>query len=165
MGFIGKIIQHFLEDAIRETVTEIYPNYTKSSVLCLPSGIDSVPILGDQSIENDDKFDTQIGIDIDNASHSAVIGVIPPSKVFEGEIKVFSRDPKTGVVNSEIYFRADKLLVIKNDVENLKLILNDLIKEIKALKTFGSPVNHTVDPASQALLDAVDARINALLGV
>jgi hypothetical protein len=164
MGFIGKAIKHYIEDSVREVTTELYDNYNKTSILCSPAGIETLPILGDPSIPNDDKYDQLILSTIDDAGHTAIIGVVSKATIQEGELKLFSRDPKTGIINSEIYLRADKLLVIKNDVENLKLIMNDLIKEIKAMKTFGSPSNHTVDPATQALLDAVDARINALLG-
>jgi len=164
VGFIGKIIKHYIEDSVREVTTELYDNYNKTSILCSPAGIETLPILGDPSVANDDKFDSPVLVEIDDAGHTAIVGVVSSATIQEGELKLFSRDPKTGIINSEIYLRADKLFVIKNDVENLKLIMNDLIKEIKAIKTFGSPAQHTVDPATQTLLDAVDARINALLG-
>lgn len=172
MGFIGKIIQHFLNDSIREVVTELQANYSKTSILILPPGIDACPILGDQATLTG--FDKQVGLYIDDAGHSAIIGVIPPGLVNEGEIKILSRDIATGQEMASFYFKADgamdlisstdKLITLKNTVESFKTILDDLIEEIKAIKTFGSPTNHTIDPATITLLDAIKTRISTLFG-
>lgn len=46
------------------------------------------------------------------------------------------------------------LISISNQVQSMKSLIDDLITEIKNLKTFGSPTNHTVSPDTVALLDA-----------
>lgn len=100
MGTIGKIIKHFVSDSIREIVTEIFINNTKTSVLVLPPGIDACPILGNQSTGLN--TDQSIILEIDNAGHTAVIGVIPPGLVSEGEIRILGRNITTGAEESYI---------------------------------------------------------------
>lgn len=84
--------------------------------------------------------------------------------------------PVDGAGNREIYsqsggakkarIRLDSggLILFSNDVEDLKTLMNDMITEIKAIKTFGSPTNHVIDPTTQVLFDTLNGRFNALLG-
>jgi hypothetical protein len=107
MGFIGKIIKHMITDSVREVVTEIYPEYNKRSIFIAPPGIDTLPILGDQSIETDDKFDQTVLVEINESGHTAVIGVIPPGIILEGEIKILGRNKLTGEQVSYILCKTD----------------------------------------------------------
>ena len=122
MGFIGKIIQHFINGAVREVVTELQTNYNKTSILILPPGIDACPILGDQTTLTG--FDKQVGLYIDEAGHSAVIGVIPPGLVNEGEIKMLSRDIASGQEMASIYFKIDGAIDLISSTDKLITLKN-----------------------------------------
>jgi len=81
----------------------------------------------------------------------------------KGEGVIYSCDAD-GTILASAKCNKDGKFVVKNDTEDLKTIMNDLIAEVKAIITTGSPTSQTVSPGSQALLDAVDTRINSLLG-
>jgi hypothetical protein len=154
-SFVGKILKSFIEDAVREISLEPYDGYTQESRQVLPPGVDANPIADDQAV----------GFTLDDSDgKDACVGIISDSpEVDNGEIKVYSRD-SGGALQSQVYCKKDGLIVIKNQLHDMKTLGGDLITELKALKTLGSPTNHTVDPSSQALLDAWLVKWEALFG-
>ena len=106
------------------------------------------------------------GIRIRIGSLSIVIasytyGVEPPSA--EGATKLYSTDIE-GVEKASVNLGATGLVEIKNAAEELSSITSDLIDELIDLKTFGSPTQHVVDPATVTALQGIKTRYAALLG-
>lgn len=81
----------------------------------------------------------------------------------KGEGNIFSYDAD-GIILSRVKCDKNGKIVVKNQTEDLKTLINDLINEIKNIVTTGSPTTHTVSTASKALLDTMDSRFNTLLG-
>ena len=79
-----------------------------------------------------------------------------------GDYEIYSQDG--GAKKARVKLNKGGLILFSNDAEDLKTLMNDMITEIKAIETFGSPTNHAVDPATQALFDTLNGRFNALLG-
>lgn len=154
-SFVGKILKSFIEDEVREISIETYDKYTQDSRQVLPPGIDSNPIAEDQGI----------GITLDKSSGKDVcIGILFDSpEVDPGEIKIFSRD-SSGAIKAQVYCKKDGLIVIKNELHDLKTLFGDLITELKALITTGSPTTHTVSVATKVKFDAVKTKFDALFG-
>jgi len=97
MGMIGKILRSFIEDDIREVVTEIYEGFPKTSRQILPPGIDSAPLPDDQGVI----------ISIDGTEGKTVqIGVYTDPSVQAGEIRIYSRD-SDGAIKAELHLRPD----------------------------------------------------------
>lgn len=86
------------------------------------------------------------------------------SEVDPGEKEIYSTDSPATTKKARLKLGADGLITIKNEIEVLATVLSDFIDEIKAIQTIGSPANHTVSPASQALLEAIKTRLNNLFG-
>lgn len=57
----------------------------------------------------------------------------------------------------------DKKIRLDNDVETLKTLIDDLINAIVAIVTVGSATTQVLNPASQAALNAIKARMALLL--
>jgi hypothetical protein len=150
--YIGKVDKSFIEDEVREITIEEVENNPMDSRQILPPGMDANPIQDDQGVS--------ITL-VDSNGKTVCIGVIPDPKVEPGEMKIYSR-VAGGTIKAQVYCKKDGLIAIKNDVHDLKTLMADLITELKALKTIGSPTNHTVDPSSQALLDAWKAKFDLL---
>ncbi len=81
-----------------------------------------------------------------------------------GETKVYSTDAD-GAETGSMVLKPNGKLGYKNELlsEDLKSLLSDLITEIKNLVTTGSPVLHTVNPASQAALTAINVRLGNVM--
>ncbi len=81
-----------------------------------------------------------------------------------GETKVYSTDAE-GAETGNMAIKPNGKLGYKNELltEDLKTVLSDLITEIKNLVTTGSPVLHTVNPASQAALTAINVRLGNVM--
>ena len=58
---------------------------------------------------------------------------------------------------------ADKKIRLDNDVETLKTLMDDLINAVVAIVTVGSATTQVLNPASQAALNAIKARMSLLL--
>lgn len=99
------------------------------------------------------------GLNIIIATHDYKLDI----SIDKGEAFIFSYDADGNILSS---VKCDKngKVVVKNNTENLKTLINDLITEVKAIITTGSPTTHTVSAGSQALLDGVNTRFNTLLG-
>lgn len=99
------------------------------------------------------------GLNIIIATHDYKLDI----SIDKGECLIFSYDADGNILSS---VKCDKngKVVVKNNTENLKTLINDLITEVKAIITTGSPTTHTVSAGSQALLDGVNTRFNTLLG-
>lgn len=54
-------------------------------------------------------------------------------------------------------------VVINNAVEDLAKLIDDLLAEIIAIKTIGSPTNHVLDPTTIANFTAIKTRFTSLL--
>jgi hypothetical protein len=85
-------------------------------------------------------------------------------EVDPGEKEFYSTDSPATTKKARLKLGADGLITIQNEVEVLATLLADFIDEIKAIQTIGSPANHTISPASQALLEAIKTRLNTLFG-
>jgi hypothetical protein len=81
-----------------------------------------------------------------------------------GEKEIYSTDSPATTKKARIKLGSDGLITIQNEVEVLMTLFSDFIDEIKAIQTVGSPANHTVSPASQALLETIKTRLATLLG-
>ena len=57
----------------------------------------------------------------------------------------------------------DKKIRLDNDVETLKTLMDDLINAVVAIVTVGSSTTQVLNPASQAALNAIKARMALLL--
>ena len=81
-----------------------------------------------------------------------------------GETKVYSTDGD-GAETGSMSLKTNGKLGYKNVnlSEDLKTLLSDLITEIKAITTTGSPTLHTVSPASQVALTAVNVRLGNVM--
>ena len=81
-----------------------------------------------------------------------------------GETKVYSTDGD-GAETGSMSLKTNGKLGYKNInlSEDLKTLLSDLITEIKAITTTGSPTLHTVSPASQALLTTINTRLGNVM--
>jgi hypothetical protein len=80
-----------------------------------------------------------------------------------GEVVLYGMD-ESGAIVCSITMKKDGHVIIKNDDENLKTLMSDLITEITAIKTIGSPPNHNVSPDSISKLEEIKVRFEALLG-
>jgi len=81
-----------------------------------------------------------------------------------GETKVYSTDAD-GSETGSMLLKPNGKLGYKNVSlsEDLKTLLTDLISEIKAITTTGSPTLHTVSPASKVLLTAINTRLGNVM--
>lgn len=86
--------------------------------------------------------------------------IAPPDN--EGATKLYSTDAD-GVEKASMILDSDGKIGIKNVAENLAGLIDDLISEIIAIKTFGSPTNHSLTPASIANLTAINERFKSLV--
>lgn len=81
-----------------------------------------------------------------------------------GETKVYSTDAD-GAETGKMLLKVNGKLGYKNEAltEDLKTLLSDLITQIKAITTTGSPTLHTVSPASQAALTTINIRLGNVM--
>jgi len=105
------------------------------------------------------------GVRIRIGSLSIIIGaytysVDPPAN--PGATKVYSTDAD-GSEKAFMLLDSDGKIGIKNAAENLAGLINDLINEILAIQTFGSPTNHALMPTSIANLTAIGERFKLLV--
>lgn len=117
------------------------------------SGMDFIPPLESTVIVTELRNNWKIGI--------ATKDIIMPVAT-GGEYEIYSSD--SGAKKARIKLKTNGLVLFKNDVEDLKTLMNDLITEIKNIITTGSPTTHTVAAASKILLDDINTRFNSLLG-
>lgn len=83
--------------------------------------------------------------------------------VTAGQTKIYSTDATGTTKKAEILLDTNGKVKLFNSDESLKGLIYDLIAEIVALKTFGTPANHTVDPSSVTNLNAIKTRFGNLL--
>ena len=88
-------------------------------------------------------------------------GVEPPENA--GATKVYSTDAD-GVEKASVNLGNTGLVEIKNAAESISEIASDLIDVLVSLKTYGSPTQHSVDPATVTDLQAIKTRLSNLLG-
>ncbi len=159
---IAKIISSAIQESFRIAKAEIYPNYSKETRVFYPPGVDSVPV---------DGKDQGLTIEVGTSGKTACVGVSPVPVAESGEIRIYSRD-EAGELKASVHCKAngdievvstDGKIAIDNDTEKLKVIMNDLMKEIKDIVTIGSPSVHTIKPTTKVKFDALDVRINNLL--
>jgi phage gp45-like len=84
-------------------------------------------------------------------------------------------EPEDGAGNREIYsqsggakkarikLNSGGLILFANDVEDLKALMTQMITEIKAIITTGSPTTQTISAASQTKFDTLQSRFDTLL--
>lgn len=107
------------------------------------------------------------GIRLRIGSWDVIIGALNyqvPLPADPGETKVYSTDAD-GAETGSMLLKPNGKLGYKNISlsEDLKTLLSDLITEIKAITTTGSPTFHTVSPASQALLTTINTRLGNVM--
>ena len=107
------------------------------------------------------------GVRLRIGSWDVIIGALNyqvPLPADPGETKVYSTDAD-GAETGNMALKPNGKLGYKNELltEDLKTVLSDLITEIKNLVTTGSPVLHTVNPASQAALTAINVRLGNVM--
>jgi len=105
MSWIGKIVNRFIENNVREVVTEIYAGHTRISGMIQPPGFDSSPIDGDQGVS----------IEIKRSNKSITVGVYPDAKAKAGEARVYARDAD-GNLLSEIYLDENGKVLIESSL-------------------------------------------------
>lgn len=81
----------------------------------------------------------------------ALIGINPNTKVLD------NNGDAIGLIAT------DKKVRVKNDVETLKTLIDDLIDAVVSIVTVGTAATQTLNPASQAALNAIKARMGLLL--
>lgn len=69
----------------------------------------------------------------------------------------------TNSSNINIILKSNTKVTVFNEVENLKDILDSFVTAVQELDTFGSPTNHTVHPASKAVLLDIKTRLDRLM--
>lgn len=149
MGFIGRIIKHYIEDQTREVISEIYNGYNKSSVLSLPAGIDACPILGDINIPENIYADKTILVEIDSAGHTAIVGVVPDGLVNEGEIKIYGRVITSGQQASYVLCKPDGIIELNGNTDFAVRYL-ELEKAFNKLKSDYNAHTHNYNPGPGA---------------
>jgi phage gp45-like len=117
-------------------------------------GVFGRPIAGTQNVEL-----TVGGMKIIVASHNYSL----QKDIDTGETVLYSMD-SSGALCATVHCKVDGTIVVENQTESLRAIVSDLIDEIVAIQTIGSPANHTVSPASQTNLNAIKTRAESLLG-
>lgn len=127
---------------------------TETEFYQLP-GIASGPTKGDRLTI----IQLEGGYEVAVASHNYRIGV----SIQPGQVKIFSTDASGQIKQAEIFLDNDGKIKISNSSESIKDVLFDLIDKLIALKTFGSPANHTVDPSSVTDLTAIKTRLGSIL--
>lgn len=80
----------------------------------------------------------------------------------KGETLIYSLD-SDGVIQGEIFIDNVGKIAIRNDSQSLKSLVDDLIDEVKALTTFGSPTFHQVSAATKANLDVIKSDFDDIL--
>ena len=162
---LGIAISNILSSAINTfqvVKVEIYPKYSKQARSIFPPGIDAAPVDGE---------DQGLIIEVGTDGKTAFIGTFPVAIAAKGEIRVYSRDSDGNLKasvhcknNGDIEVVSDGgKIAIDNDAETLKNLINDLITEIKAIVTVGSPTTQTLSAGSKTLFTTLNGRFNDLL--
>ena len=175
---------HRLKNSIKQSVvsaltddSEAYPRVkveyngkTTNAVRLSPYGLDSNPpkdafclLLSSQGQES-----VKFGLisDFLNRKKGLAEGETVLYNTVTGDYVFLKSDGSIEIVNTSggnIKIASDGKISVLNGSDSLYDIITQLIDEVKDLKTFGSPTNHTVLPASQALLDAVQTRLDTLM--
>lgn len=156
---IAKVISSAITETFRIAKAEIYPNYSKEARVFYPPGVDSVPV---------DGKDQGLTIEVGTSGKTAFVGVSPVPIAEVGEIRIYSRDEDGNLKasvhckkNGDIEIVSDGgKIAIDNNAEKLKVLMNDLITQIKAITTTAPA---SISAGSQSALAAVSARFDALL--
>jgi len=152
VGIIGKIVNYFIEDEVRQIVSELYQNYTRVSTLVCPPGLDSAPCNEDQAV----------GIYLDKSRKTFTVGILPPSEANPGEAIIYGRTEE-GEVNSTIYLKNDGAVEITSDTEGkasyLKLNADGSIETYSGngASTEKTVLGETLKAILEAILDAIVA--------
>lgn len=83
--------------------------------------------------------------------------------VAAGTTTVYSTNAAGDAVQAQIRLGADGLVSISNTTGDLTTVLNDLIDELIAFKTFGSPTSHATDPSTIANLNLIKTALGQIL--
>lgn len=89
----------------------------------------------------------------------------PRPTLTKGETSIGSTNAAGTSLMASARFYADGKVSVSNATKDLLTLLNGLIDNIKAIVTVGSAATQTVNPASQAALEAYKAQFAALLKV
>lgn len=89
----------------------------------------------------------------------------PRPTLAKGETAIGSTSADGATLKASARFYADGKVALGNSTKDLLTLLNGLIDQIKAIVTVGSATTQTVNPASQAALEAYKAQLSALLKV
>lgn len=158
MGLIAKIIDSFTgDDNGPAAKIEIYKNDNINSRIFLPPGVDARPLDGDIGFSQDSE-DTEGGKDLSGFND-------PKNKPIskKGELRIYSRN-SDGETQAEIYLKAGGLMEIKNQVQALSALINELFTEIKAITTTGSPASHTISTATKQKFTDLNTKFDELFG-
>jgi len=93
------------------------------------------------------------------ASHNYNLAV----SVTGGQTKIYSTNASGTVKQAEIFLDTNGKIKLSNTTESLKSVIDSLIDELIAFKTFGAPTNHATDPATVINLQTIKTRIGSLL--
>lgn len=88
-------------------------------------------------------------------------GLLPETD--PGDKEIYSTNNPVTQKKAQLRLKANGKTFLKNETENFKTIIDDLIDAIEDMTTFGSPSNHSVSPASKIALEAIKTRIGNLL--
>ena len=157
MGLIARVLNSFTKDGIPSAEVEIYSGDNASSKIFNPPNVDSRP-LDDDICFTQDSEDTEGGKDI--------LGFIDPKNApvaDKGEFRAYSRD-SGGNLKADLHLKKDGLAELKNEVQQLSLLISELFTEIKDLTTFGSPTLHQMSATSNAKFTTLENKFKQLFG-
>lgn len=110
----------------------------------------------------------------DSRSNGVIIGINNYKlsiNIEKGETLIYSTDSSGNNIkskikldnNGDIDYVIDGKFAFDNNAEKLKVLIDDLIDEIIAIQTQGSPVNHVLNPSSIANFQSIKNRFANLL--
>lgn len=91
---------------------------------------------------------------------SYTYGIEPPAN--EGACKVYATDA-SGTEKAALVIDSDGKTSLSNDADDLAKCIDDLITELKSIKTHGSPTNHTLSASNVANLTTLATRFKSIL--
>jgi hypothetical protein len=92
-------------------------------------------------------------------SHNYRVAVEPTA----GELIIYSTDADGSAAQAMVRLAPDGKISISNTAADLTTVLTDLIDELIAFRTTGSPTNHTADPGTIANLNLIKTDLGLIL--
>lgn len=129
--------------------------FTKEAEFYQLPGFISGPTKGDRLV----LIPMEGGYEVVVASHNYRVGV----SVTAGQTKIYSTNASGTTKQAEIILDTNGKIKFSNSSKSLKTVLDSLIDEIIALKTFGSPANHLVDPETITNLQTIKSDLGGIL--